>query len=201
MSDESPNSIDGLRRCAWLGKWAHTEDPVYRDYHDHEWGVPCRDERMLFELLCLEAAQAGLSWITVLKKRDNYRLAFDNFDIARIAAYQEPDVERLMQNAGIVRNQAKIRATIGNARAWQTLAAREGSVVDFLWKFADDSPCTTQRTSVSEIPARTARSDAMSKALLKAGFKFVGSTICYAFMQASGMVNDHVSDCFRHPHP
>lgn len=185
--------------CAWLGKWANSEDAIYRNYHDQEWGVPCRDERALFELLCLEGAQAGLSWITVLKKRENYREAFDSFDIARIASYDESDFHRLMDNAGIIRNRAKIRATIGNARAWLELREREGSVPDFLWSFIDNAPFIRSPGCVSEIPARTAESDAMSKALLKSGFKFVGSTICYAFMQASGMVNDHTTDCFRYP--
>lgn len=191
---------DSCIRCAWLGKWATAEDAIYRNYHDQEWGIPCHDERALFELLCLEAAQAGLSWITVLKKRENYRQAFDGFDIERIAAYDESDFERLMGNSGIIRNRAKIRATIGNACAWRTLREREGSVPDFLWSFMPNAPFIRSPAGLSEIPACTAESDAMSKALLKAGFKFVGSTICYAFMQASGMVNDHTTDCFRHPH-
>lgn len=188
-------------RCAWLGNWATSDDPIYRNYHDREWGVPCRNEQALFELLCLEGAQAGLSWITVLKKRENYRVAFDGFDIERIARYDEQDVTRLMNNPGIVRNQAKIRATIGNAAAWITLRQTQGNVVRFLWSFTGNKPFVRSPSSLAEVPASTAESDAMSSALRKAGFKFVGSTICYAFMQAAGMVNDHTQDCFCHRQP
>lgn len=190
---------DARTRCAWLGNWATSADPIYRDYHDREWGVPCHDEQRLFELLCLEAAQAGLSWITVLKKRDNYRQAFDGFHIERIAAYDETDVSRLMNNAGIIRNRAKIQAAIGNAAAWIALRAQHGSVAEYLWRFVDGKPFIRSPQDLSAVPASTAESDAMSKALRKAGFKFVGTTICYAFMQASGMVNDHTTDCFCHP--
>ncbi|MDQ7989310.1 MAG: DNA-3-methyladenine glycosylase I [Candidatus Dactylopiibacterium sp.] len=193
------SAADPRPRCAWLGSWATSADPLYRDYHDTEWGVPCRDERALFELLCLEGAQAGLSWITVLKKRENYRAAFRHFDIEYIATLGEADVERLMQNPGIIRNRAKILATIGNARAWLALRAREGDVAAYLWRFAAQAADRVPPAGIGDIPARTAASDALSKALLKDGFKFVGSTICYAFMQASGMVNDHTPDCFCHP--
>ncbi|MDO6388020.1 DNA-3-methyladenine glycosylase I [Uliginosibacterium sp. 31-12] len=190
---------DGRARCAWLGTWAGAADPLYRDYHDQEWGIPCRDERHLFEMLCLEGAQAGLAWITILKKREGYRHAFHGFDIARIAAMTEADIEALMQDARIVRNRAKITATIGNARAWLALREREGDVVAWLWRFVGNQPRVNHWSGMSEIPARTPESDALSKALLKAGFKFVGSTICYAFMQATGMVNDHTTTCFCHP--
>ena len=186
-----------LRRCAWLGTWAGAADPVYRRYHDEEWGVPCRDERQLFEMLLLEGAQAGLSWITVLKKRDNYRQAFSNFDSDAIAAYTEADVQRLIANPGIIRNQAKIRAFIGNAKAWNALRAREDAVA-WLWQFVGGSPVQNQWQTIAEVPASTPASDAMAHALKKLGFRFAGTTICYAFMQATGMVNDHTTDCYRH---
>jgi DNA-3-methyladenine glycosylase I len=189
---------DGQCRCAWLGTWAGAADPLYRDYHDNEWGIPSRDERHLFEMLCLEGAQAGLAWITILKKRQNYRAAFCNFDLEQVAALGEADVEHLMKNPGIVRNRAKIQAAISNAHAWLALREQEGDVVEYLWQLAGGSPRQNHWSAMSEIPAHTDESDAMSKALKKAGFKFIGSTICYAFMQATGMVNDHTLDCFRH---
>lgn len=186
------------RRCAWLGKWASSEDAIYRDYHDHEWGVPSRNERHLFEMLCLEGAQAGLSWITVLKKRARYREVFANFEVERVAAFDGAKVERLLLDPGIIRNRAKITATIGNARAWLALREREGSVVDFLWSYTGGETIIRSPASLQGVPASSKESDAMSKALHKAGFRFVGSTICYAFMQSIGMVNDHTTDCFRH---
>ena len=193
------NRNTDITRCPWLGAWAGAEDPIYRDYHDQEWGVPVRDERLLFEMLTLEGAQAGLSWITVLRKRENYRQAFHNFDIEQIACYTDADVARLMANQGIVRNRLKITSTIDNARAWLTQKERHGDCVEFLWSFVPNGqPLQPRRKSMSEIPASTPESDAMSKALKKLGFRFVGTTICYAFMQATGMVNDHTIECFRH---
>jgi DNA-3-methyladenine glycosylase I len=181
------------QRCEWCGS-----DPLYVAYHDHEWGVPSRDDRHLFEMLILEGAQAGLSWSTILRKRENYRQAFNAFDPAKIAAYSPVDVQRLLGDAGIVRNRLKIEAVVKNARG--TLAIREefGSLHAFLWRFVDDAPRQNAWHSPREIPARTAETDAMSRELRKRGFSFVGSTICYAFMQAVGMVNDHVVTCFRH---
>ena len=178
------------KRCTWcLG------NDLYLRYHDEEWGVPSHDDRHLFEMLILEGAQAGLSWLTILKKRDNYRRAYHDFDAKRIARYGEKDVERLMSDAGIVRNRLKVAASIQNARATLAVQKEFGSLDAFLWQFVNGRPIENRRRAMSDIPARTAESDAMSKALLKRGFKFVGSTICYAFMQAVGMVNDHLVTC------
>jgi len=188
------NSDDDLRlRCAWAGN-----DPLYRAYHDTEWGVPVDDERRLFEYLLLEGAQAGLSWITVLKKRARYRQVFDGFDPERIARYDDAKRTELLADAGIIRNRAKIDAAIGNARAW--LAMREAGIdpVAWLWDFTGGRQIVNAFASPADVPASTPTSDAMSKALRSRGFKFVGSTICYAFMQAVGMVNDHPVGCFRH---
>jgi len=182
-----------MERCPWC-----EGSDLYRQYHDLEWGVPLHDERALFELLILEGAQAGLSWSTILNKREHYRAAFDGFDPAKIAQYDAAKVAELLANPGIVRNRAKIAATIGNAQALLALKARGERFDDFLWQFVGGKPICNRWTLLSEVPARTAQSDAMSKALLKAGFRFVGSTICYAFMQAAGMVNDHLTTCFRH---
>jgi DNA-3-methyladenine glycosylase I len=180
-------------RCAWCGT-----DPLYRAYHDEEWGVPLHNERALFELLILEGAQAGLSWLTILKKREAYRRAFDGFDAERIARYGEADVARLMADSGIVRNRLKIEAAIANARA--TLKVREalGGLDAYFWGFVDGRPIDNAWKERSQVPARTPLSDAISKDLKKRGFKFVGSTIVYAHMQAIGMVNDHTVDCFRY---
>ncbi len=180
-------------RCAWSG-----DDPLYIDYHDREWGVPLRDERALFEMLILEGSQAGLSWITILRKRLNYRAAFDGFDPALIARYGPDKLAALKANAGIVRNSAKIQATVGNAQAWLRLREEEGGPVAFLWSFVGDRPIVNHWRSLAEVPAETANSTALSKALKARGFRFVGPTICYALMQATGMVNDHTLDCFRH---
>ncbi|MBI3245823.1 MAG: DNA-3-methyladenine glycosylase I [Deltaproteobacteria bacterium] len=180
-------------RCGWV-----TNDPLYLAYHDTEWGVPEYDDRKLFELLILEGAQAGLSWLTILKKRENYRAAFAGFDAQAISQFDEQMVACLLANPGIVRNKLKVAATIQNARAFLALQAEEGSFAQFLWRFVGDAPQQNAWVTLRDLPARTAVSDAMSKALLKRGFKFVGSTICYAFMQAVGMVNDHVVDCFRY---
>lgn len=180
-------------RCAWC-----SDDPLYQAYHDHEWGVPVHDDRHLFEMLSLEGAQAGLSWITILKKRESYREAFANFTIPLVADFDESDIERLMLNPGIVRNRLKITSVIKNARAAQTVQAEFGSLDAYLWRFVDDTPLQNAWTTLSEVPAQTPESQAMSRDLKKRGFNFVGPTICYAFMQAVGMVNDHTLDCFRY---
>ena len=182
-----------LQRCPWCEGF-----DLYRDYHDREWGVPLRDDRALFELLLLEGAQAGLSWATILKKRENYRRAFDGFDASLIARYDDAKVSALLADPGIVRNRAKIAASIGNARALLTLTADGRSFADFLWGFVDGAPIQNRWRSLGDVPVRTPQSDAMSTALLRAGFRFVGTTICYAFMQAAGLVNDHLATCPRH---
>ena len=180
-------------RCPWCEGFE-----LYRNYHDNEWGVALRDSRALFELLILEGAQAGLSWSTVLKKRENYRLAFDGFDPEKIARYDDKKIAQLLSNEGIIRNKLKITATIINAQAYLSLERNGYSFSDFLWQFVDGQTIQNKRVSLVDVPAKTVESDAMSKALLKSGFKFVGSTICYALMQASGMVNDHLVSCHRH---
>ena len=184
---------DSRTRCSWTAG----ADDLMLAYHDDEWGRPSRDERHLFEMLTLEGAQAGLSWQTILRKREGYRRAFAGFDIERIAAHGPGDAERLIADAGIVRNRAKIAATIGNARAW--LALRDSGIdpVDHLWSFVGGAPIVHRFERMSELPAETAESKAMSRDLLRRGFRFVGPTICYALMQATGMVDDHTSDCFR----
>ncbi|EKD35983.1 MAG: hypothetical protein ACD_75C01692G0001 [uncultured bacterium] len=180
-------------RCEWCGS-----DPLYVAYHDDEWGVPVHDDHRLFEKLVLEGAQAGLSWLTILRKRENYRRAFHGFDPKVIAAYIQADIQRLMENAGIVRNRLKIESAIHNARRTLDIIQEHGSFSSFLWRYVDNIPRQNAWTSMSEIPARTVQSDRVSKDLKKLGFKFVGPTICYALMQSVGMVNDHVVDCFRH---
>lgn len=180
-------------RCPWCGT-----DPLYQSYHDTEWGVPCHDERTLFEFLVLEGAQAGLSWITILRKRENYRRAFDNFDAERIARYDEKDVARLMADAGIVRNRLKIAASIGNARAVLELHEQGGSLERLLWQFVDGRPRINRWRSMAEVPAITAEAEALSKELKRCGFRFIGPTVMYAHMQATGMVNDHLVSCPRH---
>jgi DNA-3-methyladenine glycosylase I len=176
--------------------WATTEPSIA--YHDEEWGVPVHDDRKLFEFLILEGAQAGLSWITILKKRENYRKAFDRFRAEKIACYGARDVKRLLADAGIVRNRLKIAATITNAKAFLELREEMGSFDAYLWSFVGGTPKQNRWRRMSDVPARTTESDAMSRDLLKRGFKFVGSTICYALMQATGMVNDHLATCPRH---
>lgn len=173
--------------------------PLYIAYHDNEWGVPETDSKKLFEMICLEGQQAGLSWITVLKKRENYRACFHQFDPVKVAAMQEEDVERLVQDAGIIRHRGKIQAIIGNARAYLQMEQNGEPFVDFVWSFVNHQPQVTQATTLSEIPTSTSASDALSKALKKRGFKFVGTTICYSFMQACGLVNDHVVGCCCYP--
>ena len=181
-------------RCAW----AADSDALYQKYHDKEWGVPVHDDRRLFEFLILEGAQAGLSWSTILRKRANYRKAYDNFDARRIARYDAARVRRLMRDPGIVRNRLKIRASILNARAFLEVREEFGSFDKYIWRFVGAKPVQNRRRSLRQVPTRTKESDAMSKDLKERGFKFVGSTICYAFMQAVGMVNDHTTNCFRH---
>jgi len=181
-----------MNRCAW----PKTELDIA--YHDTEWGVPVHDDRVLFEFLILEGAQAGLSWSTILKKRENYRRAFAGFDPRKVAKFDARKQEELMADAGIVRNRLKIASTIQNAKAFLAVQKEFGSFGAYIWKFVGGKPIQHSRKSLKEIPPRTPESDAMSKDLLKRGFKFVGSTICYAFMQAVGMVNDHTVDCFRH---
>jgi DNA-3-methyladenine glycosylase I len=181
-------------RCEWVP----ADNPLYLDYHDREWGVPVHDDRLLFEFLILEGAQAGLSWATILRKREAYRQAFDNFDAERVARYGEARVAELLANPGIVRNRLKIAAAIANARGFIALRDEFGSFDRCIWQFVGGVPKKNAWTRLSEIPASSPESDAMSKFLLARGFKFVGSTICYAFMQAVGMVNDHQINCFRY---
>jgi DNA-3-methyladenine glycosylase I len=180
-------------RCTWAG-----DDALYQHYHDHEWGVPVHDDRKLFEFLILEGAQAGLSWITILRRRENYRAAFDQFDAVRIAGYDANKIESLLQNPGIVRNRLKVQAAITNAQKFLEVQSEFGSFDQFIWQFVDGRPIQNTWRNLSQVPASTHVSDAMSKELKRRGFKFVGSTICYAHMQATGMVNDHTIDCFRH---
>lgn len=182
-----------MQRCGWV-----TQDTLYQDYHDNEWGKPCTDSQKLFELLCLEGQQAGLSWITVLKKREGYRRCFHQFDPEQVAQMTQDDVDRLVQDSGIIRHRGKIEAIITNAKAWVEMESQGESFSHFIWSFVEHQPCLNHPASLAEVPAKTDVSDAMSKALKKRGFKFIGSTICYAFMQAGGLVNDHVTDCFCH---
>jgi len=184
---------DPKARCGWGNAF-----PEYQAYHDEEWGVPVHDDRLLFEFLILEGAQAGLSWSTILKKRENYRNAFAGFNIKKVAAFTDADVERLLQDPGIIRNRMKIAAAIKNARGVLEIQKEFGSLDAFLWQFVSGTPKQNAWTSMSEVPAETDESKAMSKALKKRGFSFVGPTICHAFMQAVGMVNDHITSCFRH---
>jgi len=181
-------------RCSWPG-----EDPLYQRYHDEEWGVPEYDSRALWEKLILDGFQAGLSWITILRKREAFRRAFENFDPVRISKYSEADIERLMGNAGIIRSRAKIVATIGNARAYLEMQSKGEDFSKFVWGFVDGKPVVNRRKSIAEVPAATEVSEEMSKAFKKRGFKFVGPVIVYAWMQACGLVNDHVTDCFCYP--
>jgi DNA-3-methyladenine glycosylase I len=180
-------------RCDWCGT-----DPLYVAYHDKEWGVPVHDDRVLFEFLILEGAQAGLSWLTILRKRENYRAAFAGWNMDKIARFSPRDVERLLLDPGIVRNRLKVESAIRNARGALDIIEKNGSLGTFLWRYVDGKPRQNRWETMSQLPSRTAESDAMSKDLKKLGFNFVGSTICYAFMQAVGMVNDHVTSCFRY---
>ena len=181
------------RRCEWCGS-----DPLYVAYHDDEWGVPVHDDRCLFEMLTLEGAQAGLSWLTILKKREGYCKAFHSFDYEQIAAYSQRDIKRLLADSGIVRNRLKIESVIKNARGVLAIKEEFGSLDSFLWRYVDGTPRQNSWKFMADLPAHTEQSDAMSKDLKRRGFNFVGPTICYAFMQAVGMVNDHTTDCFRY---
>ena len=180
-------------RCEWAGS-----DPLYQSYHDEDWGVPLHDDQMLFEFLILEGAQAGLSWITILKKRENYRQAFDNFDPILVADYDEDKIQDLLSNPGIVRNKLKVRSAVTNAQLFLGIQKEFGSFDIYIWGFIGGKPRVNSWKSLAELPAKTDEAEAMSKDLKKRGFKFVGPTICYAFMQAVGMVNDHTVDCFRY---
>ncbi len=186
-------SKDGKRRCSWAG-----ETPLMVAYHDEEWGVPVHDDRLLFEFLILEGAQAGLSWRTILERRDNYRRAFSNFDAAKIARFGAREEKRLLSDPGIIRNGLKIAATIQNARMYLEIQKEFGTFDRYVWQFVDGRPIDGKIQSLHQIAATTDRSDSLSKDLKRRGFKFVGSTICYAFMQAVGLVNDHEVNCFRH---
>ena len=188
-----PRPRKPVERCWWCGT-----DPIYVDYHDHEWGVPSHDDRHLFEMMILEGAQAGLSWITILRKRQNYRDAFDDFDVERVARYTPARIEKLLGNPGIVRNRLKVGAAVGNAKAVLGIREESGSLDRFLWQFVGGVPRQNAWPSFRAGPTKTAESDALSHVLLERGCKFVGSTIMYAFMQAVGMVNDHEAGCHRH---
>lgn len=183
-----------MQRCGWV-----TQDPLYLEYHDKEWGVPVTEGHKLFEMICLEGQQAGLSWITVLKKRENYRRCFKDFDPLAVALFTQEDVDRLVLDAGIIRHRGKIEAIINNAKAFLAMEASGEKFPEFVWSFVDNKPQVTKAATLAEITSTTPASDALSKALKKRGFKFVGSTICYSFMQACGLVNDHVTTCFCHP--
>jgi DNA-3-methyladenine glycosylase I len=185
--------LETTNSCEWP-----SNDPLMIEYHDKEWGIPLHDDRKLFEYIVLDAFQAGLSWKTVLHKRENFRLAFENFEAEKIVAYDQHKIDSLIADAGIIRNKAKINATITNAVAFLRLQKEYGSFDKYIWQFTGHKTIQNHWTSLSELPARSPESDAMSKALMKEGFKFVGSTICYAFMQAAGMVNDHLVKCHRH---
>jgi DNA-3-methyladenine glycosylase I len=181
-----------MKRCDWVGS-----DPLYVEYHDTEWGVPLHDDRKLFEFLVLEGAQAGLSWITILRKRENYRAAFADFDPVKVARFNRRSIERLLGNPGIVRNRQKVQAAVANARAFLAVQEEFGSFDRYVWRFVDGAPIQGKWRTTRDVPAKTREAEVMSKDLVARGFKFVGPTICYAHMQATGMVNDHQRDCFR----
>ena len=185
--------MENKHRCGWS-----TRDPLYIEYHDKEWGTPLHDERMLFEFLVLEGMQAGLSWFTILKKRENFRKAFDNFEIEKVSRYKQNKIDKLMNNEGIIRNKLKINAAVENAKAFLRVQKEFGSFDKYIWQFTGGSTLQNSWKDLKKVPAKTKESDLMSKDLKKRGFKFVGSTICYAFMQAVGMVNDHTVNCFRY---
>ncbi|NQW30841.1 MAG: DNA-3-methyladenine glycosylase I [Ignavibacteria bacterium] len=191
MTSVEKNNI--VQRCGWCG-----EDPLYVAYHDTEWGVPVHDEQKLFEFILLESMQAGLSWITILKKRENFRAAFAQFVPEKIAQFNDSDIERCMNDSGIIRNRLKVNSAVKNARAFLELQARHGSFNTYIWQFTDGRVIQNKWNSMKEIPAVTPQSEAMSKDLKKNGFTFVGPTVCYAHMQATGMMNDHLVSCFRH---
>ena len=181
------------KRCEWCGTEA-----IYIDYHDKEWGVPVHDDRLHFEMIILDGAQAGLSWITILKRRDGYRRAFDDFDVNKVAGYSDKKVEKLLTDPGIIRNRLKVKSAVQNAKAFLDIQKEFGSFDFYIWQFVNYKTIQNRRKKMSDLPAKTQESDAMSKDLKKRGFSFVGSTICYAYMQAAGMVNDHTTDCYRH---
>lgn len=183
-----------IKRCDWV-----TKETLYIEYHDKEWGVPVYDDRKLFEMLCLEGAQAGLSWWTILQKRENYKKAFDDFEAEKIVKYTEDKINQLMEDKGIVRNRRKIESVVTNAKAFLKIQKEYGSFSNYIWKFVDNAPIINNWKSIKEVPSSNELSDKMSKQLKKDGFKFVGTTICYSFMQAVGMVNDHTMECFCHP--
>ena len=183
-----------IKRCAWAGS-----NEQMQQYHDKEWGVPVHDDRLLFEFLILEGAQAGLSWSTVLSKRDNYKKAFSDFDVKKIIKYDQVKIDKLLLNPGIIRNKLKVNSVVINAKAFIAVQKEFGSFDKFIWSFTDGKPIINKWKNTDSLPAKTNISDAMSIALKKRGFKFIGSTICYAFMQATGMVNDHTADCFKYP--
>lgn len=183
-----------MKRCDWV-----TKEPLYMEYHDKEWGVPVYDDKKLFEMLCLEGAQAGLSWWTILQKRENYREAFDQFDAEKITQYTEEKLQALKENPGIVRNKLKIQSVVTNAQSFLRIQKEYGSFSNYIWGFVDHQPIINEWKSIKEVPVTTEISDRMSKKLKKDGFKFVGGTICYSYMQAVGMVNDHTLECFCHP--
>lgn len=182
-----------VKRCEWCGT-----DPLYVKYHDEEWGIPVHDDTKHFEMIILDGAQAGLSWLTVLRKRENYRKAFDRFNPKKVAKYDEKKVEELLNNPGIIRNKLKVRSAVTNAQAFLKVQKEFGSFDKYIWQFVNGKPIINKWKSIKELPATSKESDAMSKDLKKRGFKFVGSTICYAYMQAAGMVNDHIVSCFRY---
>lgn len=186
------SSNKNLTRCEWTGS-----DPLMVEYHDSEWGVPLHDDQKLFEFLILEGMQAGLSWMTILRKRENFREAFGGFDPRKVAQFDQQKIEKLMANSGIIRNRQKLEAAVRNAKSFLLVQKEFGSFDAYIWRFVDDKPQVNSWKKISEIPAQTERSEAMSKDLKKRGFNFVGPTICYAHMQATGMVNDHTMDCFR----
>ncbi|WML37263.1 DNA-3-methyladenine glycosylase I [Clostridium sp. OS1-26] len=187
------NEVKILERCSWCG-----DDPLYTKYHDEEWGVPVHDERKHFEFLVLESAQAGLSWITILRKRENYRIAYDNFDPDKVANYSEEKINELLQNSGIVRNRRKIEASINNAKMFLDIQKEFGSFDNYIWKFVNYRPVINSWESISDVPATSTLSDEVSKDLKKRGFKFLGSTIIYSHLQATGIINDHIVNCFRY---
>jgi len=188
-------NIQNKNRCQWV-----TSDSLYQKYHDEEWGVPVYDDRKLFEFIILETFQAGLSWITVLRKRENFRQAFDSFDCQKVALFDEEKIHELLKNQGIIRNQLKIRAAVSNARAFIKIQEEFGSFSQYIWQFTDHKPIINHWKTIKEVPASTPLSDKISKDLKKRGFKFVGTTVMYAHLQATGIVHDHTTDCFRHKH-
>ncbi|WP_173915368.1 DNA-3-methyladenine glycosylase I [Halobacillus sp. Marseille-Q1614] len=183
-----------MNRCAWV-----TDEPLYLEYHDKEWGVPVYDDQVLFEMLCLEGAQAGLSWWTILKKRENYRIAFDQFDPEKIVRYTDEKIQTLLEFEGIIRNRLKVKSVVSNAKAFLKIQAEYGSFSNYIWEFVGHEPIVNEWKTIEEVPVSNELSDSMSKQLKKDGFKFVGPTICYSYMQAVGLINDHTLDCFRHP--